>query len=97
MLNRKGDNLPTAWINKLNKTQVTITPIPTLDTVFFHTDVVNELGQDLVIYYYQDTANNTHVAECHHLWATNKMNCQVVRSFNHTSRIRTFSSSFFRS
>ena len=97
VLNHKGDNLPTAWVNKLNKTEVTITPVPTLDTVFFHTDVVNELGQDLVIYYYQDTAYNTHVAECNHLWATNKMNCQVVRSFNHTSCIRTFASSYFRS
>lgn len=48
-----------------------------------------------MIYYYQDSANNTHVAECMHYWATSKMNCDVVRTFNHTSRIRSFSSHYF--
>lgn len=96
VLNHKGDQLPASWVNKLNKTTVTVNPKPTLDTVFFHTDVVNELGQDLVIYYYQDTANNTHVAECQHLWASAKMSCDVVRTYNHTSRVRSFTSSYFR-
>jgi hypothetical protein len=96
VLNHKDDQLPASWVNKLNKTKVTINPKPTLDTVFFHTDVVSEIGHNLVIYYYQDTSNNTHVAECQHFWATATMNCDVVQTYNHTSRIRSFTSSYFR-
>lgn len=70
VLNHKGDMLPASWINKINKTSIKINPKPTLDVVFFHTDVVVELGHDLILYYYQDTSNNTHVAECQHLWAS---------------------------
>ncbi len=62
VLNHKGDELPRSWINKLNKTQIKINPKPTLDTVFFHTDVINEIGNDILLYYYQDSSNNTHVA-----------------------------------
>jgi hypothetical protein len=62
VLNSKGDALPSSWINKLNKTKFSLTPKPTLDIVFFHSDVVYDLGHDLIIYFYQDSANNTHVA-----------------------------------
>lgn len=96
VLNHKGDELPQSWINKINKTDIKINPKPTLDTVFFHTDVVHEIGNDVVLYYYQDSANNTHVAECQSFWASATLNCDVVRSYNHTSRIRAFSSSYFR-
>jgi len=48
-----------------------------------------------VIYYYQDTSNNTHVAECQHFWSSATMNCEVRRTYNHSSRIRTFASSYF--
>jgi hypothetical protein len=96
ILNHKGDTLPASWVNKLNRTTIKVNPKPTLDVVFFHTDVVIELGHDLVIYYYQDTSNNTHVAECQHQWASATMNCEVARTYSHTSRIRSFTSSFFR-
>jgi hypothetical protein len=55
VLNHKGDNLPASYVNKVNKTSIVFDKYPTLDVVFFHTDVVVELGHDLVIYYYQDT------------------------------------------
>lgn len=63
--------------------------------VFLHSDVIVELGDDLVIYYYQDTSNNTHVAECQHLRVSAEMNCAVRRSYNHTTRIRSFASTYF--
>lgn len=95
ILNHKGDALPDSWINKINKTEIVINPRPALDTVFFHTDVVAQIGEDLIVYYYQDSANNTHIAECMHFWASAKMNCDVVRSFNHSSRIRSFTAHYF--
>jgi hypothetical protein len=57
--------------------------------------VVNRIGEDVVIYYYQDSSNNTHVSECMHFWVSAKMNCEVVRTYNHSSRIRSFSSHYF--
>lgn len=70
VLNHKGDNLPASYVNKINKTTIIFDKRPTEDVVFFHTDVVVDLGHDLVIYYYQDTSNNTHVAECQHVWVS---------------------------
>ena len=40
ILNPKGDVLPASWVNKVNTTKVIFDNKPTLDTVFFHTDVV---------------------------------------------------------
>ena len=65
------------------------------DIRFFHTDVIPELGDEIVIYYYQDAVNNTHVAICSHQWLADSMNCTLERTYNHNSRIKTFTSSFF--
>jgi hypothetical protein len=47
------------------------------DIKFFHTDVVPELGDEIVLYYYQDALNNTHVAICIHEWESDTMNCSL--------------------
>lgn len=75
LLNHKGDQLPSSWINKINRTTVKISPPLKEDIVFFHTDIIPDLGHEFVIYYYQDNSNNTHVAECIHQWARADMNC----------------------
>lgn len=41
--NKKGDDIPTYWINKVNKTSITMDyPPPAGDIVFFHSDVIPE-------------------------------------------------------
>jgi hypothetical protein len=34
------------------------------DIVFFHTDCQVQTGKDVLVYYYQDSHYNTHVALC---------------------------------
>ncbi len=64
-----GKQIPSSWVNKVNKTTFSIKPQPSPgDITFFHTDSFMEIGDEIVIYYYQDATNNTHVAECVHLW-----------------------------
>lgn len=92
-----GDTLPTSWINQINNTLIEISPAPRVgDIIYFHTDVVPHLGYETVIYYYQDSQNTTHVAECEHEWSKNSMKCNVAKSYNHTSRIRSFASTYFK-
>ena len=44
------------WINKVNRTYIKMdhAPLPG-DIVFFHTDVIPQIGHEIVIYYYQDS------------------------------------------
>jgi len=45
ILNHKGDTLPASWIDKVNKTRITIDKPPKVgDITFFHTDVIPQLG-----------------------------------------------------
>lgn len=97
ILDHKGDGLPASYVNKINRTTIKINPAPRPgDITYFHTDVVPELGHEVVIYYYEDSSNTTHVAECIHMWDKADMDCNVRNSYNHTSRLRSFTSTIFR-
>ena len=48
-----------------------------------------------MIYYYQDSEYNTHVVTCAHYWAQAGMECQLQKTYNHTSYIKSFTSTFF--
>jgi len=48
-----------------------------------------------VVYYYQDSEYNTHVVTCNHYWAQANMECQLQRTYNHTSYIKSFTSTVF--
>lgn len=76
--NKKGDDIPPYWINKVNKTSINMDypPLPG-DIVFFHSDVIPQLGQEILIYYYQDTSYKTHVALCSHNWESANIDCTL--------------------
>lgn len=96
LLNENGSTVENSWINKLNKTNINITPTPSPgDITFFHTDVIPRYGHQSVIYYYQDSKNSTHVAMCDHEWLKKSMNCKVTKTYEHKSRIRAFASANF--
>ena len=77
-------------------TKVTMDHMPSPgDIKFFHTDVIPRLGEEVVIYYYQDSQNNTHVSLCTHTWFNATMNCTLRQTYNHTSHISAFTSAYF--
>jgi len=44
--NKKGDSIPEHWFYKVNETGIKMEhPLPSGDIVFFHTDVVPEVGE----------------------------------------------------
>lgn len=88
--------MPVNWVNKVNRTKVTMDHMPSPgDIKFFHTDVIPRLGEEVVIYYYQDSQNNTHVSLCTHTWFNATMNCTLRQTYNHTSAISAFTSAYF--
>lgn len=94
--NKEGEDIPPHWINKVNKTSISMDHPPLAgDIVFFHSDVVMELGQEVLIYYYQDTSYKTHVALCSHSWSTSNINCILEKNYTHTSYIHTFTTAGF--
>jgi hypothetical protein len=38
------------------------------DVTFFHTDMLQEYGQEILLYFFEDTTNKTHIANCIHAW-----------------------------
>ena len=48
-----------------------------------------------MIYYYQDAEYKTHVATCVHYWEKTSMECTLLRTYEHTSYISSFTSTFF--
>ena len=66
------------------------------NSIFFHTQVVPEYGEERVIIYDQDAEYKTHVINCRHHWEDTKMACYEEASYAHESQIVAFTTSFYR-
>ena len=87
--------IPSNWVNKVNRTFFDMnTTVRPQDITFFHSDVISQYGQEMLIYFFEDTTNKTHIAECIHAWEEIKMVCRVTKEYQHDSRLTTFTTSF---
>lgn len=87
---------PPYWFNKVNRTEVTFDhPTPPGDVNFFHTDMVSQVGEDFVIYYYQDSSYTTHVSICAEKWDENTLHCSLEKNYTHSGYIHSFTTAFF--
>jgi hypothetical protein len=89
-------DLPRHWIDQQNQSFVNMDGIPIIGNInFFYTEVVPNYGNETVIYYFQDIRNVTTVSFCVHLWEDIHMNCTTRASYQHTGRIKTFTTAWF--
>ena len=66
-----------------------------MDITFFHTDKLSTYGRDFLVYYFEDTKNKTYVAQCVHAWQDNTVACGVQKTYQHQSRIVSFTTAYF--
>lgn len=92
--NPKENYLPTYWIDKINETKVQMDG-NVGSSIFFHTQVIPELGDERIIFFDQDGGYKTHVVECRHIWESIEVICVEQAQYNHTAKITAFTTSFF--
>lgn len=88
-------DIPSHWVNKVNETKL-IKDFNLTGIIFFHTQVINGVGDDNIIVYIQDSEYRTHVVNCYHVWESDEVLCNQAAVFNHTSKIHSFTTSFFK-
>lgn len=97
LIDKESILIPQSWVNKVNETKVIFDKPPrTGDITYFHSDVIEVIGRDTVIYYYEDTSNTTHIAQCSTVWYSTELNCEVLQSYKHNSKIRAFTTVYHR-
>lgn len=71
----KSAHVPTHWINKRNLTTIHIDK--ELGNVrFFHTQVIDEIGHENIIYYVESFTNKIDIFECRHVWESAEVFCR---------------------
>ena len=94
LLSKDPKSTPNYWVDKINETKVKMAG-NIGNSIFFHTQVIPEIGDERIIFFDQDSEYKTHVVECRHVWESIEVNCIEEAQYVHRSQISAFTTAFF--